>query len=115
MKTIQAAALLLAITGLAVSQPAFAKSVARAHRHQEKRIREGVKSGELTKTEAKDLHQDEKGIHEEAQADRQANGGKLSKADRKKIRGEQRQESKKIYTDKHNAETRPESPAADKK
>ena len=115
MKSIQTAAILIAIAGLAVSQPAFAKSVARAHRNQEKRIHQGVKSGELTKTEAKDLHQDEKAIHQEAKADRQANGGKLSKADRKKIRGEQKAESQKIYTDKHNAETRPESPAADKK
>ncbi len=107
MKIMQSAAILLAVAGLALSQPAFAKSVPKRQHNQEKRIKQGVKSGQLTKTEAKQLQGEHKAIHQEAKADRAANGGKLSKADRQKIKKEQNGVSKDIYTDKHNAETQP--------
>ena len=75
MKTIQIA-VLIAVAGLGLSQPAFAKTHPHARqKNQEARIQQGVKSGELTKGEAKDLQKDHRAIGKEIRADKAANGG----------------------------------------
>jgi hypothetical protein len=73
-------------------------------KHQQQRIRQGVKSGELTKTEAKNLHNDQKEIHQEVK-DAKADGV-VTKDERKDIRKDQKQESRKIFRKKHNARDR---------
>lgn len=73
-------------------------------RNQHARIRQGVKSGELTKREAAKLHSDEKAIQAEkkmAKAD-----GKVTAKERAKIRHDQNRVSKEIYRKKHNDKTR---------
>lgn len=68
--------------------------------HQQARIAQGVKSGELTKGETKHLENKEKAVHQEvkiAKAD-----GKITNAERKDIRQDQRQTSRAIYREKHN-------------
>ena len=68
--------------------------------HQHQRIKQGVKSGELTKAEAKNLRNDQKDIRQEtkeAKAD-----GKFTKAEKKDIRQDQKRESKEIFRKKHN-------------
>jgi hypothetical protein len=67
---------------------------------QQKRIREGVKSGELTKKETRRLEAGEAKIQSdklEAKAD-----GKVTKAERAKLTREQNRESKAIHRMKHN-------------
>jgi len=67
---------------------------------QQKRIREGVNSGELTKKETRKLEAGEAKIQTdklEAKAD-----GKVTKAERAKLNREQNRESKAIYRMKHN-------------
>ncbi len=74
--------------------------------NQRDRIQQGVKSGELTKGEQKQLNKDQKAIHEQVAGDRALNGGKLTKAEHKQVNREMNAESKKIYRKKHNAAER---------
>src|SRR6266852_1771757 len=73
--------------------------------NQQDRIAQGVKSGQLTAGETANLETKEAAINGETKADRAANGGKLTGAEKKQINGQQNQVSKQIYKDKHNANT----------
>jgi len=73
--------------------------------NQQDRIAQGVKSGQLTAGETANLETKEAAINGETKADRAANGGKLTAAEKKQINGQQNQVSKQIYKDKHNANT----------
>lgn len=69
-------------------------------RHQRQRIRQGVRSGDLTKAETVNLAKDQREFHQykrEAKAD-----GVVTGAERKSLRKEKRQDSRKIYRKKHN-------------
>ena len=70
--------------------------------NQQDRIAQGVKSGQLTAGETSRLENREQGINREVSADKQANGGKLTGADRKTINQSQNRASRSIYRDKHN-------------
>ncbi len=73
--------------------------------NQQKRIGQGVKSGELTAGETKALEAREVKIQQdkkEAKAD-----GTVTKAERTQLRKEQRRSSKAIARQKHDAQTRP--------
>ncbi len=68
--------------------------------NQKHRIVKGVKNGELTKAEKKNLIADQKEIHQDvklAKAD-----GKITAGERRIITREQNQESREIYRKKHN-------------
>ncbi|MEO6355661.1 MAG: hypothetical protein ABIU77_14295 [Ferruginibacter sp.] len=82
---------------------ANAQTHAVAHR-QHQRIRQGVKSGELTKTEAVHLRKDQKEIRHEKQAAKA--DGVVTKDEAKDIRKDQKQESRKIFRKKHNERER---------
>lgn len=56
--------------------------------HQHQRTRQGVKNGELTKTEAVNLRNDQKNIRQEAK--RAKADGKVAKEERKDIRQDQK-------------------------
>jgi len=73
--------------------------------NQQDRIAQGVKSGQLTAGETANLETKEAAINGETRADRAANGGKLTSAEKSQINQQQNQLSKQIYTDKHNANT----------
>jgi hypothetical protein len=73
--------------------------------HQMHRVGEGVRSGELTRTEARTLLAQQKGIAQDVYAAK-TDDGFLSRGERKDIRAEQRQASKDIFVAKHNAEAR---------
>ena len=105
------AAMLLAGT-LAVAQDTPAPSTAtptptvgQRKENQQDRIAQGVKSGQLTAGETANLETKEAAINGETRADRAANGGKLTQAEKQQINGQQNQLSKQIYNDKHNANT----------
>ena len=69
---------------------------------QQKRIANGVKSGELTAGETSHLEHQEAGINKEERGMRAQDNGHLTKQDRKTIHQQQNQESRRIYRDKHN-------------
>jgi hypothetical protein len=71
--------------------------------NQQDRIAQGVKSGQLTPGETAKLENQQQGINREVSGMRQANGGKLTNADKKAVNQQQNQASKNIYNKKHNA------------
>ncbi len=77
-------------------------TIAQRKDNQQDRIAQGVKSGQLTAGETSRLENREQGINREVSADKQANGGKLTGADRKAINQSQNRTSRSIYRDKHN-------------
>ena len=80
-------------------------TVAQRKENQQDRIANGVQSGQLTAGETANLEKKEAAINKETAADRAANGGKLTGAEKKQVNRQQNQVSKQIYADKHNANT----------
>src|SRR3984957_9530852 len=80
-------------------------SIAQRKENQQDRIGQGVKSGQLTAGETANLESKEAAINGETRADRAANGGKLTSAEKAQVNRQQNQVSKQIYQDKHNAST----------
>ncbi len=76
--------------------------------NQKARIRQGVKSGELTKGEARKLRQEQKTIQAEKQMAKA--DGKVTPAERAKMRKDQNKASKDIYRLKHNKRTQENQP-----
>jgi hypothetical protein len=70
--------------------------------NQQDRIAQGVKSGHLTAGETSRLEHQQAGINREERGMRAQDNGHLSNADRKTLRQQQNQESRRIYRDKHN-------------
>jgi len=79
--------------------------VGQRRENQQDRIAQGIKSGQLTAGETAKLENQQKGINQQVSADRKANGGKLTTAEKKQINHEQNQASKNIYHKKHNGAT----------
>ncbi|MFH1017209.1 MAG: hypothetical protein V1798_03380 [Pseudomonadota bacterium] len=75
---------------------------------QEERIRQGVKSGELTKDEAQGLQQEQREIRRDRR--QMVQDGKLTPEERRKLEQEQNKASKHIYGEKHDTEERPKAP-----
>jgi hypothetical protein len=71
--------------------------------NQKARIRQGVKSGQLTKGEARNLRQEQKTIQAEKQMAKA--DGKVTPAERAKLRRDQNKASRDIYRLKHNKRT----------
>jgi hypothetical protein len=80
-------------------------TIAQRKENQQDRIANGVKSGQLTAGETANLETKEAAINGETKADRAANGGKLTSAEKTQINKQQNQMSKQIYADKHNGNT----------
>ncbi len=72
--------------------------------NQQDRIAQGVKSGQLTPGETAKLENQQQGINRTDAGMRQANGGKLTGADKKALNQEQNKASKNIYNKKHNVQ-----------
>ncbi len=70
--------------------------------NQQDRIGQGINSGQLTAGEAANLETKESAITREVRADRQANGGKLTQAERTQVNRQLNHTSRQIYRDKHN-------------
>ena len=76
--------------------------------NQKARIRQGVKSGELTKGEARHLRGEQKTIQAEKQMAKA--DGEVTPAERAKLRRDQNKASKDIYRLKHNNRERSGTP-----
>ena len=78
--------------------------VRRTARHQQVRIKQGVRSGELTRAETRNLAHDQKEIRQEvksAKAD-----GVVTRDEKQDIRQDQRHANRKIFRKKHNRRDR---------
>jgi hypothetical protein len=91
-------------TAVAVPAPTPGKhqmSVNKRLARQQRRINQGIKSGELTRGEAKNLERHEANIATDAKVDRAENGGKLTPQERKNLERRLNMQSKRIYNKKH--------------
>jgi hypothetical protein len=92
-------------SGTPASTTAKPGEVAQRKENQQGRIANGVKSGQLTAGETANLETKEAAINGETRADRAANGGKLTAAEKQQVNRQQNHLSNQIYDDKHNANT----------
>jgi len=97
LTTIFAAA--VAVTSL------FAQKIEERKDNQQKRIAQGVASGQLTPRETRRIETKEAAINHEVRTERKANGGKLTAAEKKQVNHQQNRVSKQIYNQKHDAQT----------
>ena len=95
----------VALAQTPATTPAADPTVGQRKENQQDRIANGVKSGQLTAGETSNLETKEAAINGETKADRAANGGKLTSAEKAQINGQQNKLSNQIYKDKHNANT----------
>jgi hypothetical protein len=93
----------LAITSMAQAQERTPVINHRQHR-QERRINQGVRSGELTRNETRHLRGDERRISEQKHMAKAE--GRMNYAERAHLRREENRTSRAIYRDKHNARVR---------
>ncbi len=73
--------------------------------NQQQRVAQGVRSGQMTAGETRNVENREASIHNEAMNDRAANGGKLTQQEHQEINQRQNNVSHSINNDKHNANT----------
>jgi len=83
--------------------------------NQQDRIAQGLKSGELTGSEAATLETQETGINKEESGMRAQDNGKLTTADKTLLHSQLNTESKDIYADKHNSSTEPDKGEVNKR
>src|SRR5579862_2557042 len=74
---------------------------------QQQRSANGVRSGQLSPSETAKTEGREQNINRNIAADRQANGGKLTPAEKRNVNRQQNGASKQIYNQKHNEKTAP--------
>jgi len=99
MTGIAAVAMIMGTASMSFGEP----KVAQRQERQQQRIGQGVKSGSLTPNETSHLESREHNLNQEVRADRQANGGKLTGAEKQQVNNQQNHISNAIYRDKHNA------------
>ena len=73
-------------------------------REERARIKQGVQTGELTKREARQLAAEQAAIRQDVKAAKA--DGVVTKAERKDIKQEQRQASRRIFKNKHDKQVR---------
>jgi hypothetical protein len=81
--------------------------IGQRQKNQQDRIAQGIRSGKLTPRKAANLENKEQGLNREIKGMRQANGGKLSKADRSAVNQQQNKLSGEIYNKKHDTRQGP--------
>lgn len=78
-----------------------ANEVDQRRENQQDRIANGIASGKLNANQAAHLEKNESAVNQEVHADRKANGGKLTAAQRQQVNQQQNRMSGKIYKAKH--------------
>ena len=75
--------------------------VGQRRENQQDRIANGIRNGKLNAGQTARLEKQQQGINREVSGMRQANGGKLTKADKKAVNQQQNKASRNIYHKKH--------------
>uniref|UniRef100_A0A7V4XUG4 Lipoprotein n=1 Tax=Acidobacterium capsulatum TaxID=33075 RepID=A0A7V4XUG4_9BACT len=99
-------ALLALSTSMALAQESGRTIQQRKHAQQH-RIAQGVRSGQLTRRESRNLKAREAGIRHEERHMRANHDGHLTPSNRARIQRQQNRTSRAIYNKKHNAAHRP--------
>ncbi|HEY4366319.1 MAG TPA: hypothetical protein VGN07_03735 [Steroidobacteraceae bacterium] len=99
------AALLCSLTAVQAEAGTRDPGVNARQHNQHARIRQGVRSGELTRHEARHVAGEQRDVRQLERAYK--SDGKLTGAERKDLHHEQNQASRDIYKQKHDAQTRP--------
>jgi hypothetical protein len=92
-------------TPAADTAPKPKSEVGRREVRQQKRIAQGVTSGQMTPGETARVERQEGAIRREVKRDRQANGGTLTPREKAKVNRQLNRTSREIRRDKHNAKT----------
>jgi len=79
--------------------------VNRREQNQQKRIANGVQSGQLTSGETRRLERGEQRLQNNERKGMAKDNGHLTKSDQRQLNREANHMSKRIYKDKHNAKT----------
>jgi len=106
LKSLLAAALVVAFPAMALAQAADTTSTKRIDKrqeYQEKRIEKGAQSGQLTGKEQKRLQKGQARVQKAE--DKAVADGKVTKQERKKIEHMQDQQSKALYRERHDKQT----------
>jgi hypothetical protein len=106
LKSLMAAALVVAFPAMALAQAAETTSTKRIDKrqeYQEKRIEKGAQTGQLTGKEQKRLQKGQERVQK--MEDKAMADGKMTKKERKRIEHAQDQQSKSIYREKHDKQT----------
>lgn len=69
--------------------------------NQNRRINQGVKSGTLTKPQARQLHREDHQIRQEERDMASQNGGHITKQEQRTLNAQENQVSRQIYDEKH--------------
>ena len=91
-------------SALLVSSPMFAARVDQRQKHQQERIAQGVKSGELTARETVRLEREQARLQAEKHDMREDNGGTLTDREKVKLNNQQNRLSLQIYRQKHDGQ-----------
>ncbi|MBL8271153.1 hypothetical protein [Steroidobacter sp.] len=106
------AAGLLSVAGLSQAEAGVRDPGVNARQHnQQQRVRQGVRSGELTRRETGALAREQKNIRQLERTYK--SDGELTRAERVDLQKEQNQASRHIYNQKHDAQTRPAAAVRD--
>ena len=98
---------LLAVALAAFALPATAQTIHQRKVNQQRRIGNGVKSGQLTPKETTHLERRETHLNRETRRMRAANGGKLTPQEHRNVNQRQNNASRQIHPEKHNGRTAP--------
>lgn len=93
----------MSTAGLFAQTAPTSQSINQRKENQQDRIAQGVKRGQLTPRETRNLESREASINHEERNMRKADGGHLTAADKAALTHRQNKVSKSIYQDKHNA------------
>ena len=110
IKRIVLAATLIALpASAAMAQSTYAQrhDINARKSYQQKRIANGVRSGQMTPRETAHVERQEGAINREEHAMRAQDNGHLTAGDRHVLASQQNAESRRIYRDKHNLRTDP--------
>ncbi|MEK6699005.1 MAG: hypothetical protein AABZ10_08175 [Nitrospirota bacterium] len=102
VKVCASAAALVLLSGVLYAGSTNDPVVRKREQRQEKRVNQGVKSGELTPREAGRLEREQARIKQDEE--RMKADGKLTPLERKKLQREQDRASRHIYKEKHDAQ-----------
>jgi hypothetical protein len=86
--------------------PAMSRVGERSY-NQQQRIGQGVRSGQMTAGETRNVEGREASIHHEVATDRAANGGHMTAQERQQVNQRRNNVSRSINNDKHNGATQP--------
>ncbi len=102
--SIMSGALLIGSASMSFAQDAKEGKIKERKENQQKRIAQGVKSGQLTPHETAGIENNESKINKEVRQDRKANGGNLTNKEKVQVNRQQNRVSKEIYNQKHDGQ-----------